>query len=115
MQYMLLIYDHEAQSAERTEEQFADLLNKHQTLVTEMRTKGVLVGGNALLPTTTATTLRAQANGQMLIIDGPFAETKEQLGGYYLIDCDNLDEALAWAAKVPATGSIEIRPIQNFT
>jgi hypothetical protein len=77
----------------------------------ELQAAGVLRGGSELAPVHTATTVRLR-DGKVVCTDGPFAETKEQLGGYYLIDCANLDEALRWAAKVPSArdGSIEVRP-----
>ena len=76
---------------------------------------GVVYGGDALHPTTTATSVQVRA-GKVITTDGPFAETKEQLGGFYLFDCDSLDEAVVWAARIPhaATGTIEIRPIADF-
>ena len=75
-----------------------------------------MLGGEALQPTATATTVRAEA-GQSLIVDGPFAETKEQFGGFFLIEAADLDEAIAWAAKMPnldAGGSVEVRPVMEF-
>lgn len=81
----------------------------------ETREAGVYVGGEALQPTATATTVQVR-DGKTLTTDGPFAETKEQMGGYYMIDVENLDEAIQWAAKIPgaAHGSIEVRPILEF-
>ena len=75
----------------------------------------VIQGGEALAPTQSATSVQLR-NGDVLTTDGPFAETKEQLGGFYILDCDNLDEAIAWAAKIPhaATGTIEVRPVLEF-
>ena len=80
--------------------------------------KGVLRGAEPLAPTSTATTVRIQ-NGKALVTDGPFAETKEQLAGYYVIDCENLDEAIEWAAKIPTSckgdeGCIEVRPLPGL-
>ena len=76
---------------------------------------GVVLGGDALLPTPTATSVQVR-DGETITIDGPFAETKEQLGGYYLLDCETLDEAIAWAARIPhaALGTVEVRPIIEF-
>ena len=76
---------------------------------------GVVYGGDALYATDTATTVRVR-DGEAFTTDGPFAETKEQLGGFYLFDCDHLDEAIEWAAKIPhaTSGTIEIRPIADF-
>jgi hypothetical protein len=75
-----------------------------------------MVAGDALQPTQTATTVRVQ-DGETLTTDGPFAETKEQLGGYYLIEADSLDEAIEWAGKVPGArhGSVEVRPVMDFS
>ena len=76
---------------------------------------GVFVAGDGLQDSTTATTVRIEANDEHIVSDGPFAETKEQLGGFYLLDCDNLDEALAWAHKIPLTsGAIEVRPVMDY-
>jgi hypothetical protein len=84
-------------------------------LTQEMQEKGVLVAGEGLYPTPTATTVRVR-DGERSVTDGPFAETKEQLGGFYVLDCKDLDEAIEWAAKIPGAqfGSIEIRPVMVF-
>ena len=81
----------------------------------ELGGSGTMRGGEALLPSSTATTVRVNG-GKVLTTDGPFAETKEQLGGFYLVDVDNLDQAIEWAAKIPhaATASVEIRPVAVF-
>ena len=81
----------------------------------ELSKAGAMLGGDALQPTSAATTVR-ERGGQRLVTDGPFAETKEQLGGYYLIDVPDLDAALDWASKIPniARGSVEVRPVMNF-
>jgi hypothetical protein len=77
---------------------------------------GVMVAGDALQESDTATTLRIQQQAEPLVSDGPFAETKEQLGGYYVLDCKDLDEALAWARKIPlSSGAIEVRPVMDYT
>jgi hypothetical protein len=84
-------------------------------LTDDMTEAGVLVGGEALEPISAATTVRVRG-GERMITDGPFAETKEQLGGFYLVDCADLDEAIEWAARIPSGefGSIEVRPIMSF-
>jgi hypothetical protein len=76
---------------------------------------GVILGGEGLEPSSSATTVRVR-NGERVLSDGPFAETKEQLGGFYLLECDSLDEAIGWAVKIPgaATGSVEVRPVMNY-
>ena len=81
----------------------------------EMERAGVLLGGEALQPTTTATTLR-ERDGEVVLTDGPFAETKEVLGGFYIIDVPDLDAALQWAAKIPNInyGTVEVRPVAVF-
>jgi hypothetical protein len=116
MHYLLLIYADEQVIASKTPEEQAAILNAWFAYTADAQASGKMLGGEALTPTTTATTVRV-TNGQTLIADGPFAETKEQLGGYYVIDADDLDEAIAWAAKMPhlaAGGSVEVRPIMVF-
>lgn len=115
MKYALLIHSNESEDAKMTEaEQEADM-GKYIALNDEMSAAGKLVGGEALMPTSMATTVRVQ-NGKTLTTDGPFAETKEQLGGFYLVDCNDLDEAIAYAAKIPAAkhGSVEVRPLMEI-
>ncbi len=110
MQYMLLIY--EAEDAYSSEEALHDIIQAHERFSGELARLGVLRGGNGLQPVDTARTLRRKS-GAYNVIDGPFAETKEQLGGYYLIEVDDLDTALQWARKLPlaADGSVEVRPV----
>ena len=112
MQYMLLIYGSGDSWEELTPEQQRDIGAAYFAFTEELREAGKMVAGDALQPTTTATSVRVR-DGETLTTDGPFAETKEVLGGYYLIDVDTLDEALEWAAKIPgaAHGTIEVRPI----
>ncbi len=115
MRYVLLIYENERAAAQSEAEQ-AVTLGRWFEYTEALRGAGKMLGGEALQPTTTATTVRAAA-GQPLIVDGPFAETKEQLGGYFLIDAADLDEAIARAAKMPnldAGGSVEVRPVMEF-
>jgi len=112
MKYMLLMYSSEAQVAQiRPEEQQA-LAQSWYGLLQEATAAGVLLGSNGLLSVSNATTVRVR-DGKTLTTDGPFAETKEQLGGYYLIDVPNLDDAVHWAARCPSAlgGSIEVRPL----
>jgi hypothetical protein len=80
-----------------------------------MTEKGVLLAGEGLYPTPTATTVRVR-DGERAVTDGPFAETKEQLGGFFVLDCNDLDEAIDWAAKIPGAqiGSVEVRPVMVF-
>ena len=112
MRYMLLIYSDESYYATRTPDQMGELMGAYGQFSEEVMGAGVLGSSERLQPVGSATTVRVR-DGQQTTTDGPFAETKETLGGYYLIDVANLDEAIAWAAKVPTAsyGSIEIRPI----
>ncbi len=115
MQYLALIYSDESKMPEQTPEQQKAVIAEYMAFNEEAKAAGVFVGGDALKPTTTATTLRMQGD-KLLTTDGPFAETKEQLGGYYLLECENLDQAIEWAAKIPATkyGSVEVRPTMIY-
>jgi hypothetical protein len=118
MRYMLLVYSSERDLAEVSAEERERIIAGHWAVMDETREKGIFVGASPLQPTTTATTVRKE-NGRPLILDGPFAETKEQLAGYYILDCANLDEAISWAAKIPTAcrggeGCIEIRPMADI-
>jgi len=112
MKYMLLMYADESKGPQTPEEQKAHAPENWYALMEEMKTAGVLVTQNGLSPVATATTIRVR-EGKTLITDGPFAETHEQFGGFFLLDCKDLDEALHWAAKIPSAqlGSIEVRPL----
>ncbi len=92
------------------------MMDEYNAYTEAIRGAGILSAGEALHPTSSATTVRVQG-GKRVTTHGPFAETKEQLGGFYLIDCKNLDEAIEWAAKCPGalTGSIEVRPVVDFS
>lgn len=112
MQYMLMIFEDEANYAGGEEsEAWRKIVAAHGALVGEMQEAGVLRGGAGLLPSETATTVRTR-HGKVSMHDGPWAETREQLGGFYLIDVPTLDDALAWARRIPLAGdgSIEVRP-----
>jgi hypothetical protein len=118
MRYMLLIYSRETEMAERSAQEMERLISAHWAVIDESRKQGVLLAVDPLHPTATATTIRRQGEKTM-ILDGPFAETKEQLAGYYIINCRDLDEAIGWAAKIPTNcgGShscVEIRPIAEL-
>ena len=112
MRYLLLIYTPEIPAADRAPEEMTEQTAEYGRFTREVHERGLLQAGEALEPTSTATTVRIR-NGQTLVTDGPFAETKEALGGFYLLDCRDLDEALEVAAKIPGarSGSIEVRPI----
>ena len=114
MQFLLLIYDQENRWTKLGEaEQSAE--NQEFGALGKEFVKAIQ-NGNALQPTAAAKTVRVR-NGERLVTDGPFAETKEQLGGYYLVEADNVDEAIAIAAKIPWAryGAIEVRPIMTFS
>ena len=115
MQYALLIYDDEQRLAGMSEDDGIAMHAAYGAYSQELRSSGAMKGGEALQSTQTATTVRVR-NGETITTDGPFAETKEALGGFYLIDVDSLDDALEWAAKIPsgAHGSIEVRPVLVF-
>jgi hypothetical protein len=115
MQYLLLIYDAEKQFETMSKDELGAFMTAYSALSKDLTQSGVLVGGNRLHPVDRATTVRIR-DGKQQITDGPFAETREQLGGYYLINANNLDEATKIAARVPSakTGSIEIRPIMGM-
>jgi len=112
MQYMLLIYTNESAMAAAREKMGNEILPAYVAYTKAMQDSGVLVGGNRLRPTSSATTVRSVA-GKNQVLNGPYAETKEQLGGYYLIDVPDLDAALSWASRCPGTqfGTIEVRPV----
>ncbi len=113
MQYILLIYTNETESKAMSKENLLEMRQEYMTLTEELKAKGNWVGGAPLEPTSTATTVRVKA-GKTLRTDGPFAETREQLAGFYNVEAKDLDEAVAIAAKIPGArlGSIEVRPIR---
>ncbi|AKT42461.1 YciI family protein [Chondromyces crocatus] len=115
MQYMILVYDDESLWANMPEAQSQQLFGEYNAYTDAMEKAGILRSGNALKPVATATTVRIR-EGKTLTTDGPFAETKEQFGGYYVIEVPDLEEALKWAAKCPSAplGSVEVRPVMNF-
>jgi hypothetical protein len=112
MQYLLLIYGNEAGMLSASKEQAGQMMAAYGAYTESMKKAGVYVGGNRLQPTSSATTVRAPS-GKTSVLDGPYAETKEQLGGYYMIEAPDLDAALSWAARCPGAGvgAIEVRPI----
>ena len=112
MQYMLAIYGNERAVESMPREQMTEIINAYMAYTQALGDAKVLVASNRLRPTSAATTVRV-ADGRTQVVDGPFAETKEQLGGYYLIDVPDLDAALSWAARCPAAhyGTVEVRPI----
>ncbi len=118
MRYMLLIYSNERADAQADPAEAQAIMMGHKAVMEGTMKAGILRGGEPLHPTSTATTVRVQ-NGKPITLDGPFAETKEQLGGYYILDCKDLDEAIYWAGQIPTnckggSGCIEIRPLMDI-
>jgi hypothetical protein len=115
MIYMLLIYANEADWTTKSETEMAPVMQAHERLEADLRTAGKYRGCGGLAPTSAATTVRL-GDGKPVVTDGPYAETKEQFGGYYLIDAQNLDEALSFANRIPGAGNraVEIRPVLDF-
>jgi hypothetical protein len=115
MRYLCLIYDDEHAAAKMTREQGEALMREYFAFTEAIKKSGHYVGGNALKPVNTASTVRVR-QGKLSTTDGPFAETKEQLGGYYLVEAKDLNDAIQVASKIPAakTGSVEVRPIEVF-
>jgi len=112
MRYALLIYANEQDWATQTEEQSQAQYQEYMAFTKDIVDRGMQQAGEALQPTSTATTVRVK-NGEAVTTDGPFAETKEQLGGFYIVECKDLDEAIEVAARIPDArgGSIEVRPV----
>jgi hypothetical protein len=115
MRYMLLLFGDESSWANMSEEEGAAVMAAYDRYYEEATKAGVFVSGEGLQPTATATTMRI-VGGERVLNDGPFAETKEQLGGFYVLECKDLDDALAWAERCPASGNgaIEIRPVIDY-
>ncbi|HEX7961314.1 MAG TPA: YciI family protein [Terriglobales bacterium] len=115
MRYMLLIY---TQAAPASQEEMEQVKQAHREVMEETIRKGIFQGAEPLAPTPTATTVRV-TDGKVLTTDGPFAETKEQLAGYYILDCKDIDEAVGYAARIPSacggkSGCIEIRALPGL-
>jgi hypothetical protein len=119
MRYILLIYTTETEMAKRSPEELQSVEAGHYSVIADTSKQGILQGCDPLQATSTATTVRWQ-NGKAMTLDGPFAETKEQLAGYYILDCQDLDEAIHWASRIPTAcggdyGCVEIRPIREMS
>jgi hypothetical protein len=112
MQYLMLIYHSETGFEKTSEKDMNAIYQEYGQLREDLLAKGKFVGGNQLTATSTATSVRVR-DGKRVVTDGPFAETKEQLGGYFLVNAEDLDEAIAIAARIPSArnGTIEVRPI----
>ncbi|MDM3869899.1 YciI family protein [Porticoccus sp. W117] len=115
MQYMLLIYSAESAEPAPGTPEFEAMMGGYYAFTEKVKSDGVMVAGDALEKVSTATTVRVR-NDNTETTDGPFAETREVLGGYYLLDCKDLDEAIQYASQIPSAkhGSIEIRPVMLF-
>ncbi|MGD0117234.1 MAG: YciI family protein [Candidatus Binatus sp.] len=115
MEYLLLIYNSEVDGKKMSAAEQGQIYQEYMAFTQDITKSGKNKGGNALEQTPTATTVRVR-NGKTVVTDGPFAETKEQLGGYYLVEAKDLDEAISIAARIPGAknGSIEVRPIRKF-
>lgn len=116
MKYLLLIYSAESKNPNYGEPEFDAMLKAFEQLTQKMEKDGVFLGGEGLEDVVNASCVRKR-NQKIEVTDGPFAETKEQLGGYYLIECENLDQALQYAAEIPIAewGSVEVRPVAEFS
>ena len=116
MVYMLMIYADEADWAYKSAEELLPTLQDHKALEDDMRAAGTFRGGGGLALTSAATTVRFRA-GKPVVMDGPFAETKEHFGGFYLVECETVDEALAYARRIPGVENraIEVRAITHYS
>ena len=115
MKYMLSIFTDERAFADATPEQIRETMAAYRAFGQEVEDGGIYLAGEGLQPTATATSVQVR-DGERIVSDGPFAETKEELGGFYLLECKDLDEAIAWAAKIPGAqvGTIEVRPVMDY-
>lgn len=118
MKYACLIYSDESNpeiNPDPSTPEFGPVMAGYMQFGEETGAAGVYVSGEPLTPTSTATSVQVR-DGEIITTDGPFAETKEQLGGFYILDCETLDEAIQWAAKIPhaANGTVEVRPVPEF-
>jgi hypothetical protein len=115
MRYLLTIFVDESRFADASPEEGAQMTRAYADFTEEIERAGVLRGGDGLQPSSTATTVRMR-DGELLLTDGPFAETREQLGGYYLLECGDLDEAVGWAGRIPGArwGAVEVRPVMVY-
>jgi hypothetical protein len=114
MRYMMLVYTQEIEMEKASQEEMAKVFAGHVAVQQETQRRGIFRAADPLKYTSTATTVRLK-DGKTFVTDGPFAETKEQLAGYYILDCENLDEAIEWAARIPSAcqgaEGVEIRPL----
>jgi hypothetical protein len=115
MKFTLLLYGDESLWADASQEDLAASMERFEAFDRELTAAGVLAGGEGLEPSASATTVR-RSDGELMLTDGPFAETREQIGGFYVLECADLDEAIRWASKVPEleTGVVEVRPVIDY-
>lgn len=115
MKYLLTIYNDESGFANATPEDVQQVMAAYEAFGREVTEAGAMLGGEGLQPSSTASTVQVR-EGNTITSDGPFADTREQLGGYYLLECRDLDEAIGWAAKIPGAqnGTIEVRPVMDY-
>ena len=114
MKFMLVLWGDEGQWADMSEEEAAAEMARWEDYSNQLIAAGAMVSGEGLQASATSKTLRVE-NGERIVTDGPFAETKEQLGGYYLLDCKDLDDALGWAKRIPMPGgTVEVRPVMDY-
>jgi hypothetical protein len=115
MKYLLTIISDESQWANATPRELQEMMSAYDAYTREVTAAGVMLGGEGLSPSSTATTVRVR-HDEVVTSDGPFAETREQLGGYYLLDCSTEEEAIGWAARLPGAryGAIEVRPVMDY-
>jgi hypothetical protein len=115
MRYMLSLFTEEGGGENMTPEEGKAMMDRWSAYGQEAVASGAFVAGDGLQPSSTATTVRIEEGSEPALTDGPFAETKEQLGGFYLLECKDLDEALAWARKIPfQSGAVEVRPVMDY-
>ena len=115
MKYLLALIGDESRYADRTPEQMREGMKEWDAFTRATTDGGAFVAGEGLQPSATATTVKIQEAGEPIVTDGPFAETKEQLGGFYLLECEDLDGALTWAKRIPwPGGSVEVRPVMDY-
>jgi hypothetical protein len=112
MKFIALVYGDESDWDKRSADERSDLVARYMDVTKQMREAGVYVDADQLVPTRDATSVRVR-DAETLVVDGPYAEVKEALGGYYLLECDSLDDALDWAARIPAAeyAAVEVRPV----
>jgi hypothetical protein len=115
MRYMLSLFTEEGGAEDMSPEERKAVLDRWMAYGQEVTESGAYLAGDGLQPSSTATTVRIEEGREPSLTDGPFAETKEQLGGFYLLECKDLDEALSWAKKIPfQSGSVEVRPVMDY-